>query len=55
MERLTFSVQEAAKIIGVSDTKMYSLVRANLVPNIKLGKRYVIPKTGSLNGLVMRL
>lgn len=43
-EKLTFTVHEAADIIGVSSTKLYQLVRANKVPNIKLGKRYVIPK-----------
>lgn len=44
MEKLTFSVQEAAEIIGVGYTKMYQLVRSDSVPNIKLGKRYIIPK-----------
>ena len=44
MEKMTLSVKEAAKVIGISDTKMYELVHANIVPNIKLGKRFVIPK-----------
>lgn len=44
MERMTLSVQEAAQVMGVSHSKMYQMVRDNIVPNIKLGKRYVIPK-----------
>ncbi|MEG0692179.1 MAG: helix-turn-helix domain-containing protein [Oscillospiraceae bacterium] len=44
MDKMTFSVQEAAEVMGISHSKMYQMVREDIVPNIKLGKRYVIPK-----------
>lgn len=44
MDRITFTVKEAAAIIGISPSKMYQLVRENRVPHISLGKRTVIPK-----------
>lgn len=44
MEKVTYSVKEAAAVIGISSGKMYELVRSDAVPNIKFGKRFVIPK-----------
>jgi excisionase family DNA binding protein len=44
MEKVTYSVKEAAAVLGISPTKMYELVRSDSVPNIKFGKRFVIPK-----------
>jgi len=44
MEKVTLSVKEAAEILGIGSSKMYELVRNNQVPNIKLGKRVVLPK-----------
>jgi len=44
MDKITLSVQEAAKIIGIGTSKMYQMVKSNQVPNIKLGGRFVIPK-----------
>ena len=43
MDKMTYTVQEAAKAIGVSQAKMYVMARENKVPNIKMGKRVVIP------------
>lgn len=40
---LTYSIKEAAFLLGVSKSKMYNLVHENAVPNIKLGKVYLIP------------
>lgn len=40
---MTYSVKEAASIMGVSVSKMYQMVNSNFVPNIKLGKCYLIP------------
>lgn len=44
IEKVTYSVKEAAAVLGISPTKMYELVRLDAVPNIKFGKRFVIPK-----------
>jgi excisionase family DNA binding protein len=44
MTRLTFTVTEAAQILGVSRGLLYSQVRNGDVKAIKLGRRYVITK-----------
>lgn len=44
LEKVTFSVKEAATILGIGTSKMYELVRTDKVPNIKLGKRFVVPR-----------
>ena len=42
-ECVTYSVKEASLILGISPSKMYQLVRNNVVPNVKLDKCYLIP------------
>ena len=43
MERkLVYTVQEAARMIGVGKNTIYALVRARKIPVIQVGKRYVI-------------
>lgn len=44
MEKLTFSIDEAARLIGVGRSLMYQLARENKIPAIRLGNRIVIPK-----------
>jgi len=43
-DRLTMTVAEAAKIVGVSRSVMYDAVAANQVPVVKLGRRLLIPR-----------
>lgn len=45
MEKMTYSIDEAAQILGVSKSFMYKLAQNNEVPVIRLGKRLVIPKS----------
>ena len=40
---LTMSVAEAAVLLGVSRATMYEMVAQGQVPNIKLGRRRLIP------------
>ena len=47
-ERLTFTVDEAAKLLGVSRNSLYEAVRADKLPTIRLGRRIMIPKHGLL-------
>ena len=43
MERkLVYTVQEAARMIGVGKNTIYALARARKIPVIQVGKRYVI-------------
>jgi excisionase family DNA binding protein len=44
VERAVYSVAEAAKILGVSDSKVNDMVRLKQMPHIKLGDRTLIPK-----------
>lgn len=41
--RLAYRVAEVAQILGVSTDKVYELVRANIIPHIRLGRRIIIP------------
>ncbi len=40
---LTYSAKEVASLLGISQAKIYDLIRNNEIPNIKLGNRYVVP------------
>ena len=41
-ETLTYSVEEAAKRIGVGKNALYALAKARKIPAIRIGRRYVI-------------
>ncbi len=42
-ERLTYSVPEAARLLGVSPRHLYDLVHDGEVRSIRLGRRVLIP------------
>lgn len=44
MERLTYSVAEAADVLGISRASAYNLVRSGEIPSLTLGTRIVIPR-----------
>ena len=44
MEKLTYSVREAAVILGISKSLTYQLAQENAIPVLRLGNRIVIPK-----------
>lgn len=46
IERLTLTVPEAAKVLGISQNKMYDLARSEGFPTITVGKRRLIPRKG---------
>jgi excisionase family DNA binding protein len=46
MEKLTCSIPEAAKLLGISKSAMYPLARSEGFPTIKVGKRLVISVKG---------
>jgi excisionase family DNA binding protein len=48
-ERLAYSVDEAAEIIGVSRDHIYDLLRTGLLGSVKSGRRRLITK-GQLEG-----
>ena len=44
MEKLVYSIQEAADLLGISRSYAYELVRRGTIPSLELGKKRVIPK-----------
>ena len=44
MEKQTFSVPEAAEILGLGRNGGYDAVRRGEIPVIKIGKRLLVPK-----------
>ncbi len=42
-ERLSYTVSEAARLIGISDASLYKQVRAGKVGHVKVGSRTLIP------------
>ena len=45
-EKLTYSVKEAAEALGVSESKMYQIIRMEGFPLINLGGRRLVSVKG---------
>jgi excisionase family DNA binding protein len=45
MNRQTYTVDEVAGVLGVSRGVAYEQVREGVIPSMRLGKRWIIPKT----------
>jgi excisionase family DNA binding protein len=43
-DRLTLSVDEAGKMLGLSRGLMYQAVRKGEIPSIRIGRRILIPR-----------
>lgn len=41
-KKLTYTVDEAAKLIGLGRNTVYALAKAKKIPAIQVGRRYVI-------------
>jgi excisionase family DNA binding protein len=44
MERLTLTVPEVAKALGVSRMSAYAAVRAGVIPSTRIGRRLLVPR-----------
>lgn len=42
-DRLVYTVPDVAALLGLSQDKVYGLVRANKIPHKRLGRRIIIP------------
>jgi excisionase family DNA binding protein len=42
-QRLTITVDEAAKKLGIGRCQAYAAVRQGEIPSIRIGKRFLIP------------
>lgn len=43
-ERLTYTVEQAGKLLGLSKNVMYDAVADGSLPSIRIGRRILIPK-----------
>ncbi|CAB4218104.1 excise, DNA binding domain, excisionase family [uncultured Caudovirales phage] len=43
-ERLTMTVQETADALGISRNTAYDLVHQGVIPSVRLGRRFLVPK-----------
>lgn len=46
MTKLTLSIPEAAKIVGVSPSKMYQIAKIKGFPTVQVGKRILVSVKG---------
>ncbi len=44
-ERLTYSVDEAADVLGISRAGAYEAVQRGDIPHLRVGRRILIPKS----------
>lgn len=42
-ERLTYTVEEAAKVLGISRLGAYDAIKRNEIPHIRIGRRILVP------------
>lgn len=45
MERMTLTVPEVAKALGIGRDEAYKWVRLGFIPAIRLGRRILVPRT----------
>ena len=45
-ERLTYTVPEVARLLGINKITAYELARQEGFPAIRIGRRIVVPKAG---------
>ncbi len=45
-ERLTMSVTEAAKRLGIGRNQAYEAIRRGEIPSVRIGRRLLVPHAG---------
>lgn len=43
MNKLTLTPEETAKQLGIGKNKVYELIKQNTIPNIRIGRKLLIP------------
>ena len=43
-KRLTFTVVEAATLLGIGRNSAYEAIKAGILPSVQIGKRILIPR-----------
>jgi excisionase family DNA binding protein len=44
MERATYTVSEAAKVLGIGRNSAYEAIRQGQIPSIRIGARLLVPR-----------
>jgi excisionase family DNA binding protein len=44
MEKLTYTVEQAARLLGIGRNSAYDAVRRGEIPVLKIGHRYLVPR-----------
>jgi excisionase family DNA binding protein len=55
MEKLIYTTNEVSELLGIGLNKVYELLSQNVLPHVKVGRKYLIPKRGLekwLSGIV---
>lgn len=50
-EKITVTVEEAARLLGISRSLAYEMARKGQLPTLKFGRRLVVPRR-ALEGLI---
>lgn len=51
MEKLVYTVTETAKLLNIGMNKAYELIQQNEIPNVRIGRRILVPKQSLHNWL----
>jgi excisionase family DNA binding protein len=51
VERLTLTIPEAAKVLGISRGTAYALINQGVIPALRLGRRLIVPRDALLRML----
>lgn len=52
MEKLVYTVQETAQILNIGLNKAYELIQEKQIPNLRVGRKILIPKLALESWLV---
>ncbi|HEY7066803.1 MAG TPA: helix-turn-helix domain-containing protein [Chloroflexota bacterium] len=44
VERQTLTVEETARVLGISRTSAYAAAKRGELPTVRIGRRYVVPR-----------
>ena len=44
-----FSIEDVMEILHIGKNSVYSLLKSNEIRNIRVGKRYIVPKQSVIN------
>ena len=54
MEKLVYTVNETAKLINIGMNKAYELIQNQQIPNVRIGRKILIPKKSLENWLSIK-